>query len=167
DDRRRGAREPLPQRADARRLARHDGPRSLIASVARGREGVAELALELERVVKRWRSGAALRGVDLAVPRGAVVGLVGPSGAGKTTAMRVGLGLLAPDEGTARVFSTPARAIALHRGRVGVLIDGPALEPALSVVDNLQVHALRHGRAAPDPAPWFEKLGLGGLARRR
>jgi ABC-2 type transport system ATP-binding protein len=128
---------------------------------------VAELALELERVVKRWRSGAALRGVDLAVPRGAVVGLVGPSGAGKTTAMRVGLGLLAPDEGTARVFSTPARAIARHRGRVGVLIDGPALEPALSVVDNLQVHALRHGRAAPDPAPWFEKLGLGGLARRR
>jgi ABC-2 type transport system ATP-binding protein len=128
---------------------------------------VAELALELERVVKRWRSGAALRGVDLAVPRGAVVGLVGPSGAGKTTAMRVGLGLLAPDAGTARVFSTPARAIARHRGRVGVLIDGPALEPALSVVDNLQVHALRHGRAAPDPAPWFEKLGLGGLARRR
>ena len=128
---------------------------------------MAELALELERVVKRWRSGAALRGVDLAVPRGAVVGLVGPSGAGKTTAMRVGLGLLAPDEGTARVFSTPARAIARHRGRVGVLIDGPALEPALSVLDNLQVHALRHGRAAPDPAPWFEKLGLGGLARRR
>jgi len=128
---------------------------------------VAELALELERVVKRWRSGAALRGVDVAVPRGAVVGLVGPSGAGKTTAMRVGLGLLAPDEGTARVFATPARAIARHRGRVGVLIDGPALEPALSVLDNLQVHALRHGRAAPDPAPWFERLGLGGLARRR
>lgn len=128
---------------------------------------MAELALELERVVKRWRSGAALRGVDLAVPRGAVVGLVGPSGAGKTTAMRVGLGLLAPDQGTARVFATPARAIARHRGRVGVLIDGPALEPALSVVDNLQVHALRHGRTAPDPAPWFERLGLGGLARRR
>jgi len=128
---------------------------------------VAELALELEGVVKRWRGGAALRGVDLAVPRGAVVGLVGPSGAGKTTAMRVGLGLLAPDEGRARVFSTPSRAISRHRGRVGVLIDGPALEPALSVVDNLEVHALRYGRVAPDPKPWFERLGIGALAKRR
>src|SRR5262249_40222745 len=132
-----------------------------------GRESVAELALELEGVVKRWRGGAALRGVDLAVPRGAVVGLVGPSGAGKTTAMRIGLGLLAPDEGTARGFSQAARAIARQRGRVGVLIDGPALEPALTVADNLAVHALRHGRVAPDPAPWFDQLGISGLARRR
>ena len=57
-----------------------------------------ELALQLEGVAKEWRGGAALASVDLAVPRGAVVGLVGPSGAGKTTAMRIGLGLLAPDQ---------------------------------------------------------------------
>jgi len=51
---------------------------------------VAELALELERVVKRWRSGAALRGVDVAVPRGAVVGLVGPTGNLRAPTLRRG-----------------------------------------------------------------------------
>jgi ABC-2 type transport system ATP-binding protein len=128
---------------------------------------LAELALELEGIVKRWRGGAALAGVDLSVPRGAVVGLVGPSGAGKTTAMRVGLGLLAPDEGKARVFSQPANRVAEQHGRVGLLLDGPALEPALDVADNLRLHALRHGRAARDPAPLLERLEIAGLAKRR
>lgn len=128
---------------------------------------MAELALELEGVVKRWRGGAALAGVDLAVPRGAVVGLVGPSGAGKTTAMRIGLGLLAPDEGRARVFSAPASRVAEQRGRVGLLLDGPALEPALTVADNLRLHSLRHGCAVPDPTPWLERLDIAGLAKRR
>ena len=128
---------------------------------------MAELALELEGVVKRWRGGAALAGVDLAVPRGAVVGLVGPSGAGKTTAMRIGLGLLAPDEGRARVFSAPAGRVAEQQRRVGLLLDGPALEPALTVADNLRLHSLRHGCAAPDPRPWLERLDIAGLERRR
>jgi ABC-2 type transport system ATP-binding protein len=128
---------------------------------------VAGLALELEKVVKRWRGDAALRGVDLGVPHGDVVGMVGPSGAGKTTAMRVGLGLLAPDSGVARVFASPARAVARHRGRVGALLEGPALEPALSVADNLRLHALRHGRGERDATPWLERLDIAGLARRR
>ncbi|MBL8839980.1 MAG: ABC transporter ATP-binding protein [Planctomycetes bacterium] len=126
-----------------------------------------ELALQLEGVVKEWRGGAALAGVDLAVPRGAVVGLVGPSGAGKTTAMRVGLGLLAPDRGRATVFGAPAAEIARHSGRVGLLLDGPALERGLTVADNLELHALRHGRAPVDARPLLERLGLARLATRR
>jgi len=126
-----------------------------------------EAALELDQASKRWRGGAALDRVDLAVPRGAIVGLVGPSGAGKTTAIRVGLGLLAPDSGEARVFGDPAARVARHSGRVGLILDGPALEGGLTVADNLRLHALRHGRALPDPGPLLEPLELAALTHRR
>lgn len=126
-----------------------------------------ESALELRNAAKRWRGSAALDGVDLAVRAGTVVGLVGPSGAGKTTAIRVGLGLLAPDGGEARVLGGPAREIARHSGRVGLVLDGPALERGLTVAENLELHALRHGRALPDPRPFLERLQLLALAGRR
>ncbi len=126
-----------------------------------------EIALELERVAKVWRGGAALTDVDLVVPRGAVVGLVGPSGAGKTTAMRVGLGLLTPDRGRALVFGGPAAELARHSGRIGLLLDGPALERGLTVADNLALHALRHGRPPVDARPLLDRLGLTRLAPRR
>lgn len=123
--------------------------------------------LELIGVTKRWRGGPALDGVDLVVPRGAVVGLVGPSGAGKTTLMRVALGLLEPDAGRASVFGVPAAQIARNSGRVGLLLDGAALEPGLTVADNLELHAIRHGRGGTDAKPLLERLGLTRLASRR
>jgi ABC-2 type transport system ATP-binding protein len=118
-------------------------------------------------VSKRWRAAVALDGVDLEVPRGAVVGLVGPSGAGKTSAIRAGLGLLKPDAGEARVFGDPSAAVARHSGRVGLVLDGPALEGGLTVADNLALHALRHGCEPPDARPLLERLELSGLAGRR
>jgi ABC-2 type transport system ATP-binding protein len=124
-------------------------------------------AIELVGVAKAWRGGAALDGVDLVVPRGAVVGLVGPSGAGKTTLMRVALGLLAPDRGRARVLGAPAAEVARHSGRVGLLLDGAALEAGLTVADNLALHVVRHGRRPVDAKPLLERLGLARLAGRR
>jgi ABC-2 type transport system ATP-binding protein len=126
-----------------------------------------EIALELARASKRWRGGAALDGVDLVVRRGTIVGLVGPSGAGKTTALRVGLGLLEPDSGSARVFGDPAAKVARHSGRVGLLLDGPALEGGLTVDENLVLHALRHGRATPDASGLLDTLDVGSLRQRR
>lgn len=129
------------------------------------------IALELRSVTKHWRGTAALDGVDLAVPRGAIVGLVGPSGAGKTTAMRVGLGFLQPDRGVARVLGLPSAQIARHSGRVGLVLDGPALEGGLTVAENLELHALRHGRtlrwSGAPLEPLLAALELGPFAERR
>jgi ABC-2 type transport system ATP-binding protein len=127
----------------------------------------AAAGIELADVAKAWRGGAALQGVSLAVTAGNVVGLVGPSGAGKTTLMRIALGLLLPDRGTARVLGTPAAEVSRHSGRVGLLLDGAALEPGLTVHENLTLHALRHGTTRVDPAPLLERLGLTRLAQRR
>jgi ABC-2 type transport system ATP-binding protein len=61
------------------------------------------LAIEAERLEKRFGGNRALAGVDLAVAAGAVYGLLGPNGAGKTTIVRILATLLAPDGGRARV----------------------------------------------------------------
>jgi ABC-2 type transport system ATP-binding protein len=62
-----------------------------------------ELAIEAERLEKRFGAKRALAGVDLAVPAGTVYGLLGPNGAGKTTTVRILATLLAPDGGRVRV----------------------------------------------------------------
>ena len=69
------------------------------------------LAIDARDVEKTFRSGwprrrqtAALRGVSLAVPRGAIFGLLGPNGAGKTTLLSILATLLTPDRGSARVL---------------------------------------------------------------
>ena len=62
-----------------------------------------DLAIEAAGLTKRFGATVALDGVDLAAPRGTVLGVLGPNGAGKTTAVRILATLLRPDGGTARV----------------------------------------------------------------
>jgi daunorubicin resistance ABC transporter ATP-binding subunit len=65
---------------------------------------MADRAIQAEGIVKRFGDTVALRGVDLSVERGTILGLLGPNGAGKTTMVRVLATLLQPDEGRAAVF---------------------------------------------------------------
>jgi ABC-2 type transport system ATP-binding protein len=63
-----------------------------------------QLAIETERLVKRFGRTVAVDGVDLAVPAGSVYGVLGPNGAGKTTTIRILATLIPPDGGCARVL---------------------------------------------------------------
>ena len=62
-----------------------------------------ESVLECSALTKKYLSKTALDGIDLAVPKGAVVGLLGPNGSGKTTLLKIAAGLLQPTEGTLTV----------------------------------------------------------------
>ena len=80
----------------------------------------AESALRLAGVTKAYGTKAVLAGVDLAVPRGSVVGLLGKNGAGKTTLLKCALGLVHPDAGTASLLGEPAAALSADaKGRIG------------------------------------------------
>ena len=68
---------------------------------------MAELALELRGITKRFAEHVAVRDLSLAVPKGAVYGLLGPNGAGKTTTIRMILNVIAPDSGSIAVLGTP------------------------------------------------------------
>ncbi|MER7015356.1 ABC transporter ATP-binding protein [Saccharopolyspora sp. NPDC000359] len=69
-----------------------------------------EIAIRTSGLGKRYRQKWALRGCDIEVPAGRVVGLVGPNGAGKSTLMNLAVGLLAPTEGTLEVLGRQVRA---------------------------------------------------------
>src|SRR5687767_5909732 len=61
-------------------------------------------AVEIQHAWKRYTGHVAVRDLSLTVPRGSVYGLLGPNGAGKTTTIRMLLNIIAPDEGTIRIF---------------------------------------------------------------
>ncbi|MEV0714582.1 ABC transporter ATP-binding protein [Asanoa sp. NPDC050611] len=96
------------------------------------------MILETESLAKRYRRRWALRDCTLAVPEGAIVGLVGPNGAGKTTLLHLIVGLLAPTAGTVRVLGgAPDRA--LQAGRVGFVAQNAPTYPNLTVADHLDL----------------------------
>jgi ABC-2 type transport system ATP-binding protein len=74
---------------------------------------------------KSYGGHVALRGVDLAVEPGEILGFLGPNGSGKTTTMRIALGLLRADAGSVRVLGADPWADREHRRRIGWLPSSP------------------------------------------
>jgi len=104
-------------------------------------------ALELGGVTRSFEGRPVLRGLDLLVPRGQVVALLGPAGAGKATLLRVLPGLLPPDAGVVRVLgqdlsALPSRQRRRLRQRVGLLYQNDALVPGLRTVHNVLIGRL-------------------------
>ena len=106
------------------------------------------LAIETQGLTKRFGDMAAVDGIDLAVPVGSVFGFLGPNGSGKTTTIRVLLGLINASEGSWEILGRPMpeRAQDVLPG-VGALIEGPAFYPWLTGRQNL----VRFDAAGPDP----------------
>jgi len=96
------------------------------------------LAIATAGLAKRFRSQMAVAGIDLAVPRGSIYGFLGPNGSGKTTTIRMLLGLIQPTSGSQLLLGVgmPAGANAVLP-RVGSLVEGPAFYPQLSGRANL------------------------------
>jgi ABC-2 type transport system ATP-binding protein len=98
-----------------------------------------ELAIQTEGLTKRLGDAAVVDKLDLAVPRGSVYGFLGPNGSGKTTTIRMLLGLIWPSAGSYRVLGEAMPgANAKVLPQVGALIEGPAFYPWLSGRQNLK-----------------------------
>ncbi|RFA10154.1 multidrug ABC transporter ATP-binding protein [Subtercola boreus] len=99
----------------------------------------AELAIETSGLTKVFGRQTVVNGIDLAVPRGSVFGFLGPNGSGKTTSIRMLLGLAAATSGDISLLGQrmPARAGSVLP-RVGALIEGPGFYPFLSGAANLR-----------------------------
>ncbi|HEV7567724.1 MAG TPA: ATP-binding cassette domain-containing protein [Microbacteriaceae bacterium] len=98
----------------------------------------AELAIETLGLTKRFGAHAAVGGIDLAVPRGAIFGFLGPNGSGKTTTIRMMLGLASATSGDIRMLGRDMPRDLHHvLPRIGALVEGPAFYPFLSGAANL------------------------------
>ena len=114
-------------------------PAAAEASTQPDPPGVTEAAIRTSGLTRRFGAHTAVNGVDLLVPRGAVYGFLGPNGSGKTTTIRMLLGLVAPHAGEVEVLggAIPHDARDVLPG-VGVLVEGPAFQPYLSGAANLR-----------------------------
>ncbi len=126
-------------------------------------------ALRLEGVRKTFDDVPAVRGLDLAVPRGCIYGLLGPNGAGKTTSIRMIMGILQPDEGSVRVLGEPLTTAT--KDRIGYLPEERGLYPAMKVSDNLmffgELRGLSPAQARAAGKEWLDRLGMSATASRR
>ncbi len=127
--------------------------------------------LELRGVEKRYGGTIAAGPLDLAIGAGEVVALIGPSGGGKSTVLKLLLGLLAPDAGVVRLAGAALRDDPAIRRRFGYVVQGGGLFPHLTAAANAALVA-RHlgwdrariaGRLAALAA--LARLPPGALAR--
>ena len=112
-------------------------------------------AIELSSIVKRYGATTALDGLTLRVERGAMFGLIGADGAGKTTAIRLMCGLLGPESGEVRVLGhDPRREHRRITEKVGYLSQRFSLYGDLSVDENIaffaEIHGVHHYQARRD-----------------
>jgi ABC-2 type transport system ATP-binding protein len=135
---------------------------------------VTDLAIASSALTKRFRGGQlAVDHVDLAVPRGAVYGFLGPNGSGKTTTIRMLLGLAYATSGTAELLGVPMpQGATTVLSRVGSLVEGPAFYPYLSGWDNLARYDAADRTATAATAKnrigdAMERVGLTAAARKR
>ncbi len=128
-------------------------------------------AVLVEGLTKSFGQVHALRGIDLAVPRGTVLGVLGPNGAGKTTAVRILTTLLLPDGGRARVEGYDVgRAAAAVRRSIGLAGQSAAIQEELTGRENLEIigrlYHLSWPRARSRATELLKQFGLSDAADR-
>ena len=125
-------------------------------------------AAEAEALTLAYGDRVALDGVSLRVPAGAIFGLLGPNGSGKTSLLSLLLGLAAPQAGAARILGRAPSPAA--RAQVGVVFQESCLDPLMTVEETLWLHGrlfgLDRGELRRRIADTLERFDLADRARQ-
>ena len=124
--------------------------------------------VQARNLVKRFGNFTAVAGIDFDVQPGEIFGFLGPNGSGKTTTIRMMLGLLQPTEGTIQTLGVDVtRRPDLIRPRVGYMSQKFSLYNDLTVMENLQFYGRAYGLKNPDFTERLaEALKMAGLTGR-
>ena len=97
-------------------------------------------AIEIRNLTKTFGNKQALKGLNMTVPKGAIYGLIGENGSGKSTTEKIICGLIHKDSGTVKLCGQE-HINADIRANMGVLIESPGCFPIFSVWENMQLQA--------------------------
>ncbi len=126
-----------------------------------------QYALRCTGLTKRFDGKAAVDNLNLEVPTGQVFGLLGPNGSGKTTTIRMALGIYARDAGEVETLGS-ADPLEV-RDRLGYLPEDRGLYPKMKVAEQLTflgaIRGLTQREATKRAAAWLERLGLADRAK--
>jgi ABC-2 type transport system ATP-binding protein len=124
-------------------------------------------AVELKGLTKRYGKLLAVDSLSFEVPDGAVTGFLGRNGAGKSTTLRMLLGLARPTSGLALIHGKPYRELRDPLRQVGAIVEAPTFHPGRRARDHLRViaHAAGIGSARVDQV--LDETGLSAAAERR
>lgn len=122
--------------------------------------------IKAENISKSFGTKKVLDGIDLDIKSGEIFGLLGPSGAGKTTLIKILTGQLSQDSGTAHINGTDTRKLSGsdHR-KFGITMDNFGLYERLSCTENLKIFARIYGLPNSSISASLTKVGLSDAAK--
>jgi ABC-2 type transport system ATP-binding protein len=123
--------------------------------------------IEVRGLTKRYGSAVAVDRLSFDVPPGAVTGFLGPNGSGRSTTMRMILGLDAPDAGHARIGGQAYRQLRWPLREAGALLESRAFHPGRSARAHLAALAASNSISQSRVAEVLEIAGLGSAAGKR
>ena len=124
-------------------------------------------AISVTDLSKKYGDQVAVSHATFEVPLGTICGFVGPNGSGKTTTMRMLLGLITPSGGTGEILGESIKHPEKYLSRVGAMIEGPAFYPALSGKENLNVLATLGGFSTDRVRGLLDQVGLGDRGKSK
>ncbi len=117
-----------------------------------------EYVLRTKSLTKKFGSKIAVNAVDMNVAKGDIYGFIGRNGAGKTTAMKLILGLLNATEGEIELFG--GEPLEKARGRIGSLIEAPGIYKNCTAYENMKRFSIIYGGTDEDIAQLLKLVGL-------
>ncbi|MDE3002468.1 MAG: ATP-binding cassette domain-containing protein [Gemmatimonadota bacterium] len=119
-------------------------------------------ALRLDGVTKKFGKHTAVDSFDFEVPRGVICGLLGPNGSGKTTSIRMIMGILGPDEGTVSLYGEDPNVT--RRTKVGYLPEERGVYKKMKCLELItflgEIRGLTRAEARRRGGGWLDRLGL-------
>ncbi len=121
-------------------------------------------AIQIQEVTKVFGSVAAVNDLTLSIPEGSIYGFIGPNGSGKTTTMRMIVGILRPDHGSIAVLGDNMNRVPI--GRIGYLPEERGLYRRMRLRNLLEFHGALRGGAniSREVTEWLQRLELADWA---
>lgn len=124
-----------------------------------------EYVIETQNLVKQFKTKLAVNDVSIHVRRGDIYGLIGKNGAGKTSLMKLILGLTNPTQG--KIFLFGNENLNAGRKKIGSLIEAPGLYKNCTAYENMLRFATLYGAKPKEIKPLLERVGLGNTGTKK